>query len=336
MAPPSTKRKGASDSKDASDSPAKRIRTVPEGGPVQRKRDIFPFLDLPGELRNRIYDILAADANENPVGIRNRLREIIKEMCDRLNIRKEPKQLEHGFSHSSWGLTQVCRKIRDEYLPVLRPMRRVCVTINDLEKYMDVFVPRLDDNMPFLRAPTTVEIIQNSDHVSPLDLHLISQWIHASPNLNFIFDKDLIIASQIVELFSAWNQIGQALGLRGMTLHAPPKSAALYGVLCWATVDITCNLLDGSPPFAHSLDEERLVHITHFAHAAGFFSSPNERLSPVYFEWKSEGTAVLCFRLGPSGDYSLNVVDRITDFSLYRIPSQGVKNTEELRNCRLY
>ncbi|KAJ4351254.1 uncharacterized protein N0V89_006593 [Didymosphaeria variabile] len=95
---------------------------------VQTERGECPLLNLPGELRNRIYDHVL---DEN-----------------KFRVLRKPKILkskDHIFKTSLWsspglGLTQVCRSIRSEFLPSYRAVTLGNVVPQELYEYIDTFL----------------------------------------------------------------------------------------------------------------------------------------------------------------------------------------------------
>ncbi|KAL1610599.1 hypothetical protein SLS60_002269 [Paraconiothyrium brasiliense] len=339
MAPhASSKCENASDSNVTSNSPDMLIAA--EGSPVQRQRDFFPFLDLPGELRNRVYDILAADAKEHPVTVRYRPWEVYEDrVSGDYHIAENTEQLGYSFSHSSFGLTQVCRKLRDEYLPVLRLMRHVRIRVLDLDTYMGDFVPCLDDNVPLLRAPGIIELTPDPNRSTKLMLDQFVEWTKASKKLQFRFGSGIGIAGTIVDAFPAWDRIGSALGFRkmGLTAWRPSSNPVMFDVRIVVCIAPIPHHAPSSS--ASSIDEERLVHITHFVSAAGFFKSTHENMtvmSVAFCAPAPKDTLVRCSQGHHGMGYSLSLWLEDRDSARrYRIPAQGFRNTDELENCRI-
>ncbi|KAF2249769.1 hypothetical protein BU26DRAFT_563662 [Trematosphaeria pertusa] len=77
----------------------------------------FPFLELPAEVRNRIYEF----AVEN----------------NRVRIAKRPGK---GCTPIFLNFTKVCRLIRTEYRPLYLRRTHALVTLADVDSYVSVFV----------------------------------------------------------------------------------------------------------------------------------------------------------------------------------------------------
>ncbi|KAH7066590.1 hypothetical protein BKA63DRAFT_123610 [Paraphoma chrysanthemicola] len=117
-----------------------------------RSEDAFRFLDLPGELRNRIYELvdvtprlvtLAMPANPRIRRIRGTA------YYSRMQLR-------------GLALTQVCREIRGEFRPLL--LRDVVVSLRDIEMYVHAFVeqPKMNYRRAFGLFHEKIGIIQIS------------------------------------------------------------------------------------------------------------------------------------------------------------------------------
>ncbi|KAH7383973.1 hypothetical protein BKA66DRAFT_463213 [Pyrenochaeta sp. MPI-SDFR-AT-0127] len=93
-----------------------------------------PWLELPGEIRNKIYEyaILAEEQKTvNIVHYPNGIpRRSIRGIASRTN-----------FAHSAWGFTQSCRQVREEFTPWLLEKRRIRTPLATLNNYVDTFHP---------------------------------------------------------------------------------------------------------------------------------------------------------------------------------------------------
>ena len=88
--------------------------------------------ELPGEIRNKIYEHAMANEEQKtlnvvhyPGGIPRRS---VRGMASKTN-----------FAHSYWGFTQTCRQVRDEFTPWLLNKRRVRTPLATLNDYIDMF-----------------------------------------------------------------------------------------------------------------------------------------------------------------------------------------------------
>ncbi|KAI8930997.1 hypothetical protein NX059_012008 [Plenodomus lindquistii] len=108
------------------------------------------LLELPGELRNRIYDFAVEDDDEDTL--------IILRYCEQPSPRgRSQVHYSHGFmpplfckdcsKSTAWtdspvrhyyGLTQVCRQIRTEYLPTYRARTRIAIPKCDVYQYIEM------------------------------------------------------------------------------------------------------------------------------------------------------------------------------------------------------
>ncbi|KAJ4299255.1 hypothetical protein N0V90_004499 [Kalmusia sp. IMI 367209] len=172
----------------------------------------FPFLSLPSELRNTVYDILAVDAKDNPVDVH------------KANTRDRG----YHFARSSWGLTGVCRQTRDEFLPILRLARHARVAIQDVYEYLDAFAPPLVACNPFERAPATIELkikLSKPDFKS-MDSNIwpLIKAVRSSNGLRFIFGHEPSTAKLIFESSPFWVDLGRFLGIESIFLTSHMKA----------------------------------------------------------------------------------------------------------------
>ncbi|KAH7080840.1 hypothetical protein FB567DRAFT_113988 [Paraphoma chrysanthemicola] len=117
-----------------------------------RSEDAFRFLDLPGELRNRIYQLVDVTPGLVTLAIpaNPRIRRIRGTgYSSRLQLR-------------GLALTQVCREIRGEFRPLL--LRDVVVSLRDIEMYVHAFVeqPKMNYRRAFGLFHDKIGIIQIS------------------------------------------------------------------------------------------------------------------------------------------------------------------------------
>jgi len=111
--------------------------------PPLNRKDIFSFLRLPGEIRNRIYELVALD---EPTRL---YRDISKTSTDQ----------KYGI------LSHVSRKIRREYLPILR--KTSCLSVN-LALLNSLFEHFECPNMPFVRKLTIS--VEDGEELSIFDV----------------------------------------------------------------------------------------------------------------------------------------------------------------------
>ncbi|KAH6625853.1 hypothetical protein C7974DRAFT_414335 [Boeremia exigua] len=95
------------------------------------------LLMVPGEIRNRIYVLAVADVlNKGTMpGLAHPKREA--------RTTREAQLLTRNwrlYRRSCLGLTQVCRQLRNEFLPIYRARIPISVRITELEAYICVFV----------------------------------------------------------------------------------------------------------------------------------------------------------------------------------------------------
>ncbi|KAF2475578.1 uncharacterized protein BDR25DRAFT_382647 [Lindgomyces ingoldianus] len=87
----------------------------------------FRFLDLPGEIRNRIYHYTTL----------HRRQALLVHLPRRATLRRRQKPRP---SSRSWvGLTQVCSQIRHEYRPIYLLSQEVGLDLTNTQEYLDTF-----------------------------------------------------------------------------------------------------------------------------------------------------------------------------------------------------
>ncbi|KAI8931003.1 hypothetical protein NX059_012014 [Plenodomus lindquistii] len=106
------------------------------------------LLKLPGEIRNHIYDY--AVEGDGPIILRHHDPTIYlqRKYISRWDLSPSYhcKECEHGESlrpfnwRAYYGLTQVCRQIRSEFLPLHRTRTRVHIYQTEFRKYLDMLL----------------------------------------------------------------------------------------------------------------------------------------------------------------------------------------------------
>ncbi|OAK99238.1 hypothetical protein IQ06DRAFT_16629 [Phaeosphaeriaceae sp. SRC1lsM3a] len=101
-----------------------------EAAPVQRNA---PFLRLPGELRNRIYEIIIEQcpSKRNRVNL-GRERKVTK-------MKKRLASTRPTHSRPYMGLAQTCRLLREEFRPLYLGSMRFSTRFNALPYALDLF-----------------------------------------------------------------------------------------------------------------------------------------------------------------------------------------------------
>jgi hypothetical protein len=111
------------------DVPRSHSRLYPSKTPGTQNR---PWKELPGEVRNSIYQYAMADEEQKILNIRH-----YPDGVPRRSIRGIASS--NNFAHSYWGLTQTCHQIREEFTPWLLEKRRVRTAIETISDYVDTF-----------------------------------------------------------------------------------------------------------------------------------------------------------------------------------------------------
>ncbi|KAF1940997.1 hypothetical protein EJ02DRAFT_455539 [Clathrospora elynae] len=92
----------------------------------------LPWSELPGEIRNSIYEYAMVNENQKVLNVNH-----YPDGIPRRSIRGAISTT--NFAHSYWGFTQACRQTRVEFTPWLRKMRRVRTALSSLNTYTDTF-----------------------------------------------------------------------------------------------------------------------------------------------------------------------------------------------------
>ncbi|KAF1849022.1 uncharacterized protein K460DRAFT_404273 [Cucurbitaria berberidis CBS 394.84] len=187
-----------------------------------------PWTDIPGEIRNKIYEYAMLNEEEKtfnvihyPNGVPRRSVRGITSMTN--------------FAHSYWGFTQSCQQIRNEFTPWLLNKRRVRTPLATLNHYVETF-HRLDQDgkragwiEPIFRgAPLPgrgVEVLNllKVKHANP-DLHLQLTPTTVNVILDYLtpptdehhFDE-LKIVKDMDETFADWTgNTRQTAGIEGI------------------------------------------------------------------------------------------------------------------------
>jgi hypothetical protein len=96
-----------------------------------------PWSELPGEIRNSIYEYAIANEEDKILNVRH-----YPDGVPRRSVRGISSDT--NFAHSDWGLTQACKQTRAEFTPWLLKKRQVRTALATLNKYVDTF-HRLND-----------------------------------------------------------------------------------------------------------------------------------------------------------------------------------------------
>ncbi|KAL1592736.1 hypothetical protein SLS60_011152 [Paraconiothyrium brasiliense] len=134
------------------------------------KRESCRFLDLPGELRNRIYDHVPEE---------NKFRVLRKP--------ESQKPKDHIFKTNLWSspglaLTQVCRSIRSEFLPLYRAATLDNVLPQELYEYIETFLMVPDNNDDEIIGSVLIDLSANFS--SCLDIKALLHLLRRARNLH--------------------------------------------------------------------------------------------------------------------------------------------------------
>lgn len=186
----------------------------------------FSFLQLPGELRNKVYrEVL--DLKEP---------RFMRRVLPRTECRSPEKLLP-----TSWTLTQVSKQLRYELLPLLHPTRSAAIALEDLADYIQTFyafrdaglavaqelrpshqVPMAERFTLFVspsrngfhtRIPATgvdlLPIVNNLEYIRGVDIGVY----------NCVFKRLPSIILMLQETLPKWRSEICTLGIRNIVLH---------------------------------------------------------------------------------------------------------------------
>jgi hypothetical protein len=189
--------------------------------------DHFPFLQLPGELRNQIYrEVL-------------RLRERAN---DGIYLLKTPDAFTKGKHGTAWTLTQVNAQLRSELLPFVHPVRWAGVAMCELARYIQTFYafrnasPIISKEPPisnptFLTQDAKLRVCIShkgyyqrlpDNGVDLLPVLRALEYIH-SVDLSFntwcLYRCDLAVVQKLFETWPQWRSDIAQLGVLDVTLR---------------------------------------------------------------------------------------------------------------------
>ncbi|KAJ4358646.1 uncharacterized protein N0V89_003230 [Didymosphaeria variabile] len=123
---------------------------------VVKKRPIG-FLDLPAELRNRVYDyaVESEPFNTDLVPLLT-YRPMTQNTWSTKHLARSTRK--------HFGLTQVCKRVRIEYLPLWKCNVWLKISYHDFYSFVDTFYAQHEEDTP---APKWLQIV--SDHGGGLD-----------------------------------------------------------------------------------------------------------------------------------------------------------------------
>lgn len=178
------------------------------------------------ELRNKIYDYLAEDEVDREE-ITIRLRHSAQGRRSR-RTSSNPR-----FPDSSLSLTQTCRQIRQEYLPMIQRARSVRVPLDQLHDYLDTFHPPEDPADPHLRPSGNIEPFWSDiAFPDPIDILSLAKIVHGSPDLHIRFQKpdpedvldperhELSLIKTIIDTYPKWRVLEQDADIQGIYLSS--------------------------------------------------------------------------------------------------------------------
>lgn len=207
--------------------------------PMSNHADHFPFLELPGELRNQVYrEVLRLDELPNM----------------KLMLPTTPVSSAKGTLSTAWTLTQVNKQLRSELLPLAHPTRMAAVALCDLAIYIQTFYASpyadpvksqelLNSIQTFTTEDTRLKVWtsrQGLHHRIPATgvdflpiLHALKhiRGVKVSFHTWCVFSWELAVTHKLHKTFSRWGSEIPKLGILDMTLRTKYDDNAMrpYG-----------------------------------------------------------------------------------------------------------
>ena len=230
-------------------SPRKRTKKSHDDGLLQELLDLAPYnhpsvnatpdqqstgidlLKLPGELRNRIYEILLKDEEE--VAVKKQSSAEGSRRSSRQGAADKPR-------FQSYALAQTCQQLRTEYLPWLRQNRRIRIDLMELYDYLDTFHPAVNSAESNSREEGHVEPIWHDFAIAKgIDVLQLAKINGASPNLHFYLEPsmdevrlpdyhELTTMSQILTSYPQWRHLIKSARLQSIRLISDEDDTSWY------------------------------------------------------------------------------------------------------------
>jgi ubiquitin len=195
------------------------------------------ILELPGELRNRIYRILLEDEEEVTVKKDTSAYSTVQ------GARRSFRKVSEKSRFQSYALAQSCKQLRSEYLPWLRQNRRIRVCLTALYDYLDVFHPAENEFEPYKRAEGHIEPIWHDFALTEsFDVLPLVKIVDATPELRFTLSPsevdvaltpyhELSIIKTIITTYPQWRHIASKIRMRSINLSSKESRVSWYGYL---------------------------------------------------------------------------------------------------------
>ncbi|CAO2650213.1 Nn.00g015050.m01.CDS01 [Neocucurbitaria sp. VM-36] len=258
----------------------------------------LPWSELPGEIRNKIYEYAMSNEEEKMLNVIHYPNGI-----PRRSVRggiTSPT----NFAHSYWGFTQTCQKIRNEFTPWLLNKRRVRTLLATLNDYIETFHRPGDDEkragwiQPICcGAPlpgTGVEVLSILKHkhanshfhiqLTPMPISVLLEDL-APMNEPDQFDE-LRIVRDMDETFTSWSgNILQTAGLQSIHITSvvrenqsdfnnAEEDETLHEILIKLDV--------GQPQMQNITHNQQLQSLSSFIFASKFSEKPAVKLKASF------------------------------------------------------
>ncbi|KAH6870453.1 hypothetical protein BKA58DRAFT_385102 [Alternaria rosae] len=197
-----------------------------------------PWSELPGEVRNLIYQYAMTNEEKKILNVRHYPKGVPRRSVRGITFPT-------NFAHSYWGLTQTCRQVRSEFTPWLLEKRRVRTALETINDYFNIFHrPDKDGEVvgwvePICCGATlpqngvdVLALLKLQEKSSKFHLQLTPTTVsEALDVLNMPADPDdfdeLKIMRDMARTFRAWSHndddVISLIGLDGIHITSVPK-----------------------------------------------------------------------------------------------------------------
>jgi hypothetical protein len=200
--------------------------------PARPSTQNVPWSDLPGEIRNRIYQYAVANDNGSVVNVHHYPKGIPR--------RSERKVASSSslYAWSYWGFTQVNQQIRREFTPWLLEVRRVRTPLATLNSYVNTFhrplgtgerigwIEPITNDAPLLEDGVEVQELLRHAHENP-HFHLQLTPSPIFPNMELLPatqvpspTDELSIIKKLGANYEKWSK---GYGVRGVRITKKPE-----------------------------------------------------------------------------------------------------------------
>lgn len=257
-----------------------------------------PWAQLPGEIRNHIYNFALADEVD-------KVRTVVHYPGGVPRRSRRGAASDSNFAHSCWGFTQVSQAIRREFKSWLVEKRRVRTPLETVNKYIDVFHPPNCDGGRFgwiepfgraaMRTKQSTDLLQILKHKhrnpklhleltpptleSPVEVQSVLDWSMEFDEFRILQDLDETYAEWSDEILQSTNT--NTIRIKALTLE---KEGDVEGESDESDdedlmmEDIVLKLTVDEPIASNTKIEHKLNKLSRFIFATNFIRKEGLRL----------------------------------------------------------